>query len=80
MEEFSFTKTFNTRESFGVLEQRAKLYKLQLEEAVKICGFDLQVIMIELEEYYASHRYPEGFEVRLDCENELQYTAIKLVL
>lgn len=80
MSEFVISYKFKTRESLYLLEQQANLQKALLEEAVKICGFKLRVESIELIEHYASHGYPVGYRVRVVCENETQYTAIKLVL
>lgn len=79
MSDFKITKSFEGDDYFKHYKE-AEAYKEFLSSICEQQGLALTPLRIEIDDYYSGHRYTVGYEVILDCENEHQFNAIKLLL
>lgn len=79
MSDFKIVKAFEGDKLFDNYKE-AETYMAFLSSICEQQGLALMPLRIEIDDYYSGHRYTMGYEVILDCENEHQFNAIKLLL
>ena len=79
MSEYRIVKIFEGDKLF----ENYKEAEAHIEYLSNICkqqGLNLTPLKLDIDDYHGGHRYTIGYEVVLDCENELQFNVVKLLM
>ncbi len=79
MSEYKIIKTFEGDKLF----ENYKKAEACMEYLTNLCkqqSLAITPLKLDIDDYHGGHRYTSGYEVVLDCENEINYSVVMLLL